>query len=94
MNYLKNLRKLPVIRNVFNLLMKGKSETQDAFDMYNLHVFFKCYEYHHKLKNKEYSKKISSEEVFKIEESLKLHNYFNRNSLSRRRRTKSSLEGG
>lgn len=43
---LSNLRKLPVIRRVFNMLTGGTSETQDGLDMYNLAVLFKSYEWH------------------------------------------------
>ena len=31
---------------MFNQLIKGKSETQDALDMYNLTVLLRSYEYH------------------------------------------------
>jgi len=46
MSILRKIRTTPIISNVFNFLTKGTSETQDAFDMYNLAVLYKCKDYH------------------------------------------------
>lgn len=77
MSILKKIRTTPVFSNVFNFLTKGTSETQDAFDMYNLAVLFKCKDFHVDQGNQfQYPTKISNEKIADLELKLKSNNYF------------------
>jgi len=73
------------MKRMMKKLVEAKSTTQDAYDMYNLSVLFKCYEWHKEqqpttadpsIQHCQYSEKISPEMVHQLEEDLKLGNYY------------------
>jgi hypothetical protein len=79
MGIFSKVRNLPVMKRAMKKLVEAKSTTQDAYDMYNLAVLFKCYEWHHQQQSHgriAYEDKISGDKVHELEEALKLGNYY------------------
>lgn len=82
MEVFSKIRNLPVMKRLVKKLVEAKSTTQDAYDMYNLSVLFKCYDWHQQQMTDKSGghitvrEKISAEKVHELEEDLKLGNYY------------------